>query len=163
MIVEKTILGENMLSLDVNGNRVFLPLIPGETLAELLRERLNLTGTKIGCNEAECGTCTVLVNDEPVLSCNYPAARAQGKRVTTIEGLFSLGSSVNEGQGLHPLQEAFIAYGALQCGFCTPGQIMTAYALLKRNPHPTVDEIRHAMDGTFCRCGCYPAIERAIL
>jgi xanthine dehydrogenase molybdenum-binding subunit len=132
-------------------------------LADLLRERLNLTGTKIGCNEAECGACTVLVNGEPILSCAYPAGRAQGKEVTTIEGLPPLLARVNESHGLHPLQEAFITYGAVQCGFCTPGQIMSAYALLKRNPNPTREEIREAMKGVLCRCGCYPAIERAIL
>jgi CO/xanthine dehydrogenase Mo-binding subunit/aerobic-type carbon monoxide dehydrogenase small subunit (CoxS/CutS family) len=151
------------LSLMVNGSPVSLPLISGETLAQLLRERLGLTGTKIGCNEAECGTCTVLVNGEPIFSCSYPAVRAQGKEVTTIEGLAALLTSKAKNQGLHPLQEAFINFGAVQCGFCTPGQIMTAYALLKRNPNPTRGEIRVALSGAFCRCGCYPAIERAIL
>jgi CO/xanthine dehydrogenase Mo-binding subunit/aerobic-type carbon monoxide dehydrogenase small subunit (CoxS/CutS family) len=154
---------EKMLSLIVNGSSFSLPLIHGETLAELLRERLGLTGTKIGCNEAECGACTVLVNEEPILSCSYPAARAQGKEVTTIEGLVLLLSGSTGNQSLHPLQEAFINYGAVQCGFCTPGQIMTAYALIKRNPNPTHEEIRVAMNGVLCRCGCYPAIERAIL
>ena len=153
----------NMLSLVVNGSSFTLPLIPGETLAELLRERLGLTGTKISCNEAECGTCTVLVNGEPVLSCAYPAVRAQGKEITTIERLALLSSVGNESHGLHPLQEAFIAYGAVQCGFCTPGQIMTAYALLTNNPNPSREEVREALKGALCRCGCYPAIERAIL
>jgi CO/xanthine dehydrogenase Mo-binding subunit/aerobic-type carbon monoxide dehydrogenase small subunit (CoxS/CutS family) len=154
---------EVMLSLMVNGSPISLPLIPGETLVELLRERLGLTGTKVGCNEAECGTCTVLVNGAPILSCSYPAARAQGKEITTIEGLATLLSGKTKNQSLHPLQETFINYGAVQCGFCTPGQIMTAYALLKRNPNPTRGEIRDALKGTICRCGCYPAIERAIL
>jgi CO/xanthine dehydrogenase Mo-binding subunit/aerobic-type carbon monoxide dehydrogenase small subunit (CoxS/CutS family) len=154
---------EKMLSLIVNGSSFSIPLIPGESLADLLRQRLGLTGTKIGCNEAECGACTVLVNGDPVLSCSYPAARAQGKQVTTIEGLTSSLSGRTESQRLHPLQEAFIAYGAVQCGFCTPGQIMTAYALLNGNPKPSREEIRAAMKGAFCRCGCYPAIERAIL
>jgi CO/xanthine dehydrogenase Mo-binding subunit/aerobic-type carbon monoxide dehydrogenase small subunit (CoxS/CutS family) len=152
-----------MLSLIVNRSPFSLPLIPGETLAELLRERLGLTGTKIGCNEAECGACTVLVNGEPVFSCSYPAGRAQGKQVTTIEGLAALLPGRTENQSLHPLQQAFINYGAVQCGFCTPGEIMTAYALLKRIPNPTRAEIRAALKGAFCRCGCYPAIERAIL
>jgi CO/xanthine dehydrogenase Mo-binding subunit/aerobic-type carbon monoxide dehydrogenase small subunit (CoxS/CutS family) len=151
-----------LLSLIVNGVSHSLPLIPGEMLAELLRQRLGLTGTKIGCNEAECGACTVLVNGEPILSCSYPAARAQGKEITTIEGLAQLSSVGNESHGLHPLQEAFVAYGAVQCGFCTPGQIMTAYALLTRNPDPSREEVRLALKGAFCRCGCYPAIERAI-
>jgi CO/xanthine dehydrogenase Mo-binding subunit/aerobic-type carbon monoxide dehydrogenase small subunit (CoxS/CutS family) len=152
-----------VFSLIVNGSSFTIPRIPGETLAELLRERLGLTGTKIGCNEAECGVCTVLVNGEPVLSCAYPAARAEGKEITTIEGLAPLISATNDGQGLQSLQEAFITYGAVQCGFCTPGQIMTAYALLKHNPDPTREEIREALKGALCRCGCYPAIERAIL
>ena len=154
---------EKMLSLIVNGSLFTLPLIPGETLARLLRERLGLTGTKVGCGEAECGACTVLVNGEPTLSCAYPAARAQGKQVTTIEGLTPFPAASNESQGLHPVQEAFITFGAVQCGFCTPGQIMTAYALLKNNPNPTREEIREALKGALCRCGCYPAIERAVL
>jgi xanthine dehydrogenase molybdenum-binding subunit len=153
----------NTLSLTVNGVSHSLPILPGETLAELLRLRLKLTGTKIGCNEAECGACTVLVNDEPVLSCSYPAVRAQGKEVTTIEGLAQQASPENESQGLHPLQEAFITLGAVQCGFCTPGQLMTAYALLKRTPNPSPEVIRDTLRGTLCRCGGYPAIERAIL
>ncbi len=151
------------LTLTVNRVEHSLPLIPGETLAELLRQRLNLTGTKIGCNEAECGTCTVLVNGEPILSCSFPAARAHGKAITTIEGLARLTNSVNNIHGLHPLQEAFIVCGAVQCGFCTPGQIMTAYALLKSNPNPGQEEVRAALKGTLCRCGGYPAIERAVL
>lgn len=151
------------LSLIVNGNPYSLSLIPGETLAELLRERLRLTGTKVGCNEAECGACTVLVNGDPILSCAYPAARAEGKQVLTIEGLAELEADKIEGSDLHPLQQAFINYGAVQCGFCTPGQIMTAYALLLRNPHPTPQEIHTALSGALCRCGGYPAIERAVL
>jgi len=131
-------------------------------LADLLRERLGLTGTKIGCNESECGACTVLVNGEAILSCSYPAIRADGKSIITIEGLSQLSFDGKGGQGLHPLQEAFINFGAVQCGFCTPGQIMTAFALLKRNPQPTQEEIREALRGTLCRCGGYPAIERAI-
>ena len=154
---------EDMLSLMVNGTPVSLPIIPGEMLAELLRERLGLTGTKIACNEAECGACTVLVNGEPILSCSYPAVRAQGKQVTTIEGLARQPTGLTERQDLHPLQEAFISLGAVQCGFCTPGQLMTAYALLNRNPNPTQVEIREALMGVLCRCGGYLAIERAIL
>jgi xanthine dehydrogenase molybdenum-binding subunit len=153
---------KNTLSLVVNGHSFWLPILPGEMLADLLRERLGLTGTKIGCNEAECGACTVLVNGEPILSCSYPAARAQGKEVMTIEGLASLFPCGDESAGLHPLQEAFVKFGAVQCGFCTPGQIMTAYALLKRTPNPSREEIREALKGAICRCGGYPAIERAI-
>ena len=151
-----------MLALKVNGRSYDLPLIPGETLAELLRERLGLTGTKIGCNEAECGACTVLMDGETVLSCSYPAGRAQGKEVITIEGIAPNPSGEVAGSGLHPLQDAFIQYGAVQCGFCTPGQIMAAYALLRRNPKPAQADIREALSGSLCRCGCYPAIERAI-
>ena len=153
---------EKMLCMTVNGVPVSLPIIPGEMLGVFLRERLGLTGTKIGCNEAECGACTVLVNGEPVLSCSYPAVRAQGKEVMTIEGLAPLSGDGDETRGLHPVQEAFINYGAVQCGFCTPGQIMTAYALLEHNPDPSPEEIRQALKGALCRCGCYPAIERAI-
>jgi CO/xanthine dehydrogenase Mo-binding subunit/aerobic-type carbon monoxide dehydrogenase small subunit (CoxS/CutS family) len=150
-----------MLSFKVNGTPINLNPVPGETLAELLRERLGLTGTKIGCNEAECGACTVLVDDEPVLSCSIPAMRMHGKDVTTIEGLAALSNKPGE-QGLHPLQEAFITFGAVQCGFCTPGQIMTAFSLLRHSPNPSTEEIREALRGSMCRCGCYPAIERAI-
>ena len=148
------------ITLTVNNRTYTLPVKPGETLASLLRERLNLTGTKIGCDEAECGTCTVLVNQQPVLSCVYPAARADGKNVVTVEGLAKM---VQDEMKLHPIQEAFVEHGAVQCGFCIPGQIMTAYALLKRNPNPTQDEVRFALKDTLCRCAGYPMIENAIL
>ena len=148
------------ITLNVNNRTYTLPVKPGETLASLLRERLNLTGTKIGCDEAECGTCTVLVNQQPVLSCVYPAARADGKNVVTVEGLAKM---VQDEMKLHPIQEAFVEHGAVQCGFCIPGQIMTAYALLQRNPNPTQDEVRFALKDTLCRCAGYPMIENAIL
>jgi xanthine dehydrogenase molybdenum-binding subunit len=149
----------------VNGHRHSLPPIAGEMLAGLLRNRLRLTGTKIGCEESECGTCTVLVDGEPVLSCMYPAPRAGGKTVLTIEALAAPAASVSTSppQGLHPLQHAFVQHGAVQCGFCIPGQIMTAYALLKKNPDPTREEIRFALKDTLCRCAGYPAIENAVL
>jgi selenium-dependent xanthine dehydrogenase len=147
------------LNLNVNDKEYELPVIPGETLADLLRERLRLTGTKIGCNEAECGACTVVIDDEPVLSCIYPAERAQGKKILTIEGL---AKQDENGIHLHPLQEAFVTHGAVQCGFCIPGQIMTSFALLKQNPLPTTQEIRHALKDTLCRCAGYPSIESAI-
>jgi xanthine dehydrogenase molybdenum-binding subunit len=159
------------MELTVNGKRSSIEPRPGEMLADLLRERLGLTGTKIGCNEAECGSCTVLVNGEPVLSCTYPAQRVHEKEVITIEGLAPhpdlLGTRGVDGNGageanLHPLQEAFIDHGAVQCGFCIPGQIMTAYALLERIPDPTEGDIRHALKDTLCRCGGYPSIIRAI-
>ncbi|MCJ7724712.1 MAG: molybdopterin-dependent oxidoreductase [Anaerolineales bacterium] len=147
------------ISLTVNGQPYELPAIPGETLADLLRERLHLTGTKIGCNEAECGACTVVINGEPVLSCIYPAERARGKQILTIEGLSEPNAG---GLKLHALQEAFIKHGAVQCGFCIPGQIMTAYALLQNNPDPSRAEIRNSLKDTLCRCGGYPSIENAI-
>lgn len=154
------------MNLTVNGKLVSVEPQPGEMLADLLRQRLGLTGTKIGCNEAECGVCTVIVDGEPVLSCTYPAAKASGKNILTIEGLANISRGSHEGQGgrrdLHPLQEAFVLHGAVQCGFCIPGQIMTAYGLLQRNPEPTEDEIRYALKDTLCRCGGYPTIIRAI-
>lgn len=150
----------NQFSLTVNGIEHTLEPIPGETLSDLLRNRLRLTGTKIGCGEAECGACTVLVDGEPVVSCIYPAERADGKTIITIEGL---AQRVHEEMKLHPLQEAFVEHGAVQCGFCIPGQIMTAYALLRRNPNPNSDEIRFALKDTLCRCAGYPTIENAII
>src|SRR5690349_2393145 len=152
--------GMSIINLSVNGKDYTFESLPGESLSTLLRERLRLTGTKIGCEEAECGACTVLVDGEPVVSCIYPAERADGKTVVTIEGL---AQRVHEEMKLHPLQEAFVEDGAVQCGFCIPGQIMTAYALLKRNPNPTKDDIRFALKDTLCRCAGYPSIENAIL
>ncbi|MGZ9235809.1 MAG: 2Fe-2S iron-sulfur cluster-binding protein, partial [Anaerolineales bacterium] len=150
----------NQISLTVNGIQHNLESVPGETLSTLLRQRLRLTGTKIGCEEAECGACTVLVDGEPVVSCIYPAERADGKTIVTIEGL---AERVHNVMKLHPLQEAFVEHGAVQCGFCIPGQIMTAYALLKRNPDPDNADIRFALKDTLCRCAGYPTIENAIL
>ncbi len=150
----------NKINLTVNGIQKTLESVPGETLASLLRMRLHLTGTKIGCEEAECGACTVLVDGEPMMSCVYPAERADGKTIVTIEGL---AERVHEEMHLHPLQEAFVEHGAVQCGFCIPGQIMTAYALLKRNPNPDSEDIRFALKDTLCRCAGYPSIENAIL
>lgn len=143
------------LRLWVNGQEVEVEIGPGEMLSDVLRERLGLTGTKIGCNEAECGACTVLLDGAPVLSCVLPAQKAAGRRVATIEGL---GSE----DRLHPLQEAFILHGAVQCGFCIPGQIMTALALLAENPDPTEAEIRQGLKDTLCRCGGYPEIIRSV-
>ncbi len=148
------------INFSVNGRQYSLEPIAGETLSTLLRERLCLTGTKIGCEEAECGACTVLVDGEPIMSCVYPAERADGKAIVTIEGL---AQRVHEEMQLHPLQEAFVEHGAVQCGFCIPGQIMTAYALLKRNLNPSKDDIRFALKDTLCRCAGYPSIENAIL
>ena len=161
------------MELTINGEKVSIEPQPGEMLADLLRERLNLTGTKIGCNEAECGSCTVLIDGEPVLSCAYPSAKAAGKNILTIEGLAgqtaekqdnmrSDDQKVKADIALHPLQEAFINHGAVQCGFCIPGQLMTAYALLEENPEPSSSDIQHALKDTLCRCAGYPTIERAI-
>ncbi len=149
------------MKLIVNGKPIEIEPRPGEMLADLLRERLHLTGTKIACNEAECGACTVWVDGEAVLSCTYPAAKAANHQVVTIEGLAS--EAVPQPSVGKMLQRAFVEHGATQCGFCTPGQLMTATALLHHNPNPTRDEIRHALKDTLCRCGAYPAIERAIL
>ncbi|MFC2043144.1 (2Fe-2S)-binding protein, partial [Chloroflexota bacterium] len=154
------------MKIDINGKQFDIKPKPGEMLADLLRERMDLTGTKIGCSEDECGACTVLVDGEPVLSCTYPAVKAAGKTVLTIEGISKPSTSVDkenqDHDGLHPLQEAFVVYGAVQCGFCIPGQLMTAYALLQRNPAPTEVEIRQALKDTLCRCAGYPAIIGAI-
>jgi aerobic-type carbon monoxide dehydrogenase small subunit (CoxS/CutS family) len=150
---------DDIISLTVNAKKYDLPALPGETLADLLRKRLRLTGTKIGCNEAECGACTVLIEGDPVLSCIYPAERAHGRNILTIEGL----AATHAGEvKLHALQEAFVACGSVQCGFCIPGQIMVAYALLQRNPDPSSDDIRYALKDTLCRCAGYPSIETAI-
>src|SRR4030042_1719614 len=150
----------NQISLTVNAQTYVLPTNPGEFLSTLLRQRLHLTGTKIGCEEGECGACTVLVDGEPIMSCIYPAERADGKTIITIEGL---AQRVHEEMKLHPLQEAFIEHGAVTCGFCIPGQIMTAYSLLKRNPNPDSADIRFALKDTLCRCAGYPSIENAII
>ncbi len=139
----------------VNGKEQTVSIEAGEMLSDVLRYRLDLTGTKVSCNESECGACTIHVDGLPVLSCTYPAQKAAGKRITTIEGLANNGA-------LHPLQEAFVKHGAVQCGFCTPGQIMTAAALLDENKSPSESDIKYALTDTLCRCGAYPAIINAI-
>lgn len=151
------------IEITVNGKEYTLPIIEGEVLSDLLRERLRLTGTKIGCNESECGSCTVVVDGEPILSCSYPAVKAHGKKVTTIEGLAKVvANNGNTYTLLHPLQDAFVEYGAVQCGFCIPGQIMTSYALLEKNPTPKVEDIQYALKDTLCRCAGYPSIIGAV-
>ena len=134
----------------MNGGEHVVDAAVGVSLATLLRERLGLTGTKIACNEGHCGACTVLVDGAPTLSCITLAHSVRGE-VTTIEGLRD-----------HPLVEAFVRCDAVQCGFCTPGQIVSAAALVAANPDPSRDEVRHAMAGNLCRCGTYPRIEEAI-
>ena len=123
----------------------------GTTLAEALREELDLTGTKVACAEGHCGACTVLVDGEPVLACITLVHALDGAKVTTIEGLRE-----------HPMVASFVRTDALQCGFCTPGQIVSAVALVDGTPRPTAEQIRHAMAGNLCRCGAYPKIEEAI-
>ncbi len=153
---------KNMVEFTVNGDLVCVEVESGLMLADVLRERLGLTGTKIGCNEAECGACTVVINGEAVLSCTYPIEKAQGKTITTIEGLAKKETQKEENNRLHPLQEAFVEYGAVQCGFCIPGQIMTSYALLEQKPDPSVDDIKYALKDTLCRCAGYPSIIGAV-
>jgi len=143
------------LTMTLNGTEVTVQVQADEMLVDVLRERLGLTGTKVGCNEGECGACTVLLDGEAVLSCLLPAMRAQGREVITIEGL-------SEGDRLHPLQQAFVDYGAVQCGYCTPGFILSAKALLDRNPHPTREQIKEAIAGNLCRCTGYVKIIEAI-
>lgn len=151
------------LQFTINGTAAMLDVPASRFLAEVLRYDLGLTGTKIGCNEAECGACTVLVDDMPVDSCIYPAFKAQGRRVLTIEGLADTVPAGEPGMPqLHPLQRAFVEQGATQCGFCTPGMIMMAKALLDRHPRPGDDDIRHALKDTFCRCTGYTSILAAV-
>ncbi len=152
----------NEIQLNVNGKESRVRVAPGEMLADVLRYRLGLTGTKIACNEAECGSCTVLIDDEPVLSCNYPAEKADGKHILTVEGLAGQAPGAEVAPKLHPLQEAFIQNGAVQCGFCIPGQLMTSYALLCHNPDPSEAEIKAALKDTLCRCAGYPTIIRSV-
>ena len=140
-----------MLELTINGGVHTLDLPVDRPLAYVLREDLGLTGTKIACGEGHCGACTVLLDGIPSLSCITLAHTVAGREVTTIEGLRE-----------HPLVGAFVRADALQCGFCTPGQIVSASALVAANPSPTRDEVRHAMAGNLCRCGAYPKIEEAI-
>jgi len=143
------------ICLSVNGVEHVVEVEAEEMLSDILRYRLGLTGTKVACEESECGACTVLLDGSPVLSCNLPAKKADGHQVVTIEGL-------KGPAGLHPLQEAFVLHGAVQCGFCTPGQIMTAAALLESNPQPGEQDIRSALKDTLCRCGAYPRIVAAV-
>ncbi|HZQ08125.1 MAG TPA: molybdopterin cofactor-binding domain-containing protein [Anaerolineae bacterium] len=151
------------LNLTVNGKPLSVEIEPNEYLAYVLRYKLGLTGTKIGCDEAECGACTVIVNGTAVDSCIYPALKAQGADVLTIEGLADTWQGRDTGTvPLHPLQGQFIQQGAVQCGYCTPGILMQSKALLDENPNPTDDDIKVALKDTYCRCGCYVSIMNAI-
>jgi carbon-monoxide dehydrogenase small subunit len=143
------------LSLAVNNQPVHLAVEPHLTLLEVLRDRLGLTGSKEGCGTGDCGACTVLVDGQPVCSCLMLAVEAEGQEVTTVEGLATNGE-------LHPLQKALIAEGGVQCGFCTPGVLLSSVALLARNPQPSEGEIREALAGNLCRCTGYDKIVRAV-
>jgi aerobic-type carbon monoxide dehydrogenase small subunit (CoxS/CutS family) len=140
---------ERLISLNVNGRVRRVDVLPQETLAMTLRYKLGLTGTKLGCDRGECGACTVLVDNVAMYSCSTLTHRVRGRSVVTVEGL------EGEDGALHPVQRAFIEELGPQCGFCTPGQVMSAVALLKVNPSPTHEEARVAMSGTLCRCGAY--------
>jgi len=143
------------IAFTVNGRQVTVTTDPQRPLLDVLREDLGLRGTKYGCGEGRCGACTVLIDGQRAHSCHTPIARAEGKSVVTVEGVATNGT-------LHPVQEAFLAENAFQCGYCTPGMIMTAVALLKEKPDPTDAEILAWMDGNLCRCCGYPTILKAV-
>jgi carbon-monoxide dehydrogenase small subunit len=155
---------KELLRLRVNGERHTVAAEPHHTLLEVLREELQLTGTKHGCELGECGACTVLVDGVPILSCLTLPGQLGDAEVTTVEGLATAGDGArgSEATRLHPLQVAFAEEGAAQCGYCTPGMLMAAKALLDANPRPSRDEIAHAISGNLCRCTGYTAIYEAI-
>jgi carbon-monoxide dehydrogenase small subunit len=146
---------KSAITLNVNKETVDVVVNPNRTLLEVLRDDLHLTGTKESCGEGVCGSCTVLVDGIPVRSCLTLAIAVEGKEITTIEG-------ISEGGKLHPIQDAFVNHHAIQCGFCGPGMILTAYALLKENPNPSEEEIRRAISGNVCRCTGYAKIVEAV-
>lgn len=146
------------LRLIVNGEEHILSVATNATLAEALREKLGLTGLKIGCNNGECGACTVLVNGQPIVSCLTLAIECEGKEILTIEGLVD-----PETGELHPIQEAFVEHHGFQCGYCTSGMIMSVKALLDRNLDPTEEEVREAINGNICRCTGYVSIIESVL
>jgi carbon-monoxide dehydrogenase small subunit/xanthine dehydrogenase YagT iron-sulfur-binding subunit len=148
--------GAVSLSLSINGRTLPVRVDPGTTLADVLRQGLGLTGTKIGCDRGACSACTVWVDGEVVASCMTLAFDVRGKQVTTIEGL-------SQGGKLHPVQQAFVEHDALQCGFCTPGMVMSCAALVERNPNCTLEDVKTAVSGHLCRCGTYPNIFTATL
>jgi len=147
---------KELIELKVNGEAYQVSIEPWKTLLEVLRETLNLTGTKEGCGKGDCGACTVLLDGKPVNSCLLLAIESQGKDILTIEGLA-------QGGQLHPIQQAFIGHGAIQCGFCSPGMILSAKALLDNDPQPSEAEVRQAISGNLCRCTGYTKIIEAIL
>ncbi|MCD6310319.1 MAG: (2Fe-2S)-binding protein [Candidatus Eremiobacteraeota bacterium] len=144
------------VSFKLNGKPIEIEVPSHLTLLEVLREHLDLTGTKEGCGKGECGACTVLMNNKPVCSCLVMIPQVEGAEIITIEG-------IGEPGNLHPIQKAFTENGAIQCGFCIPGFIMSAYALLMNNPTPTRDDIKNALSGNLCRCTGYNKIEEAVL
>ena len=146
---------KRLITLSVNGKECELAVKPNQTLAEMLRYELGLTGTKIGCGQGDCGTCTVIMNGRPVNSCLVLAVQANGKEILTVEGLATE-------EGLHPIQQAFVEQGAVQCGFCTPGMVLSAKSLLDRNANPDELEIRTALSGNLCRCTGYQKIVEAV-
>jgi aerobic-type carbon monoxide dehydrogenase small subunit (CoxS/CutS family) len=143
------------MEITINGQKHQLQVDPGKNLLEVLHDELDLTGAKYGCGEGQCGACTILLEGRPVRSCTTPAASAAGREIITIEGLEKDGK-------LHPLQQAFMEADAFQCGYCTPGMILSGVALLNKNDNPTRREIINAMQGNICRCGTYPRIISAI-
>jgi len=143
------------IQFEVNGNQVFLEVDPDELLIDVLRDHLGLKGTKAGCRAGECGACSVILNGRVVTSCLIPAIKADGGKITTVEGL------EKDGQ-LHPLQKTFVEKGAIQCGFCTPGMLLSAKNLLDQNPTPTIQQIKMAVSGVLCRCTGYQKIVDAI-
>ena len=147
---------KQLMSFKINGEQHELAVEPNRTLLEVLSENLGLTGTKTGCNEGDCGACTVILDGMAICSCMVLAIEAQDKDIVTIEGLASNGQ-------LHPIQQAFLEHGAVQCGYCTPGMIMSAKALLDKNPDATEVDIRHALQGNLCRCTGYVKIVEAVL
>ena len=146
---------KRILSLNVNGNNYEIAINPWQTLLDVLRDELGLIGTKRGCGIGTCGVCTVIIDGKAILSCLTLALECEGRSITTIEGISSA-------ESLHPIQKAFIENGAVQCGYCTPGIIMTSKALLDENPHPDDDEIKDALSGTFCRCTGHIKIMEAV-
>lgn len=148
---------KQLIKLVINGVEEEIAVAPWWSLAHVLREELDLTGTKVSCNEGDCGSCTVLIDGKAVKSCIYPAIKARGKDIVTIEGL-----SGKNGK-LHKIQESFIENFAIQCGYCTPGMIMTTKALLEDNPNPNEEEVREYLQGNLCRCTGYKKIVEAVL
>ncbi|KLU61229.1 4-hydroxybenzoyl-CoA reductase subunit gamma [Peptococcaceae bacterium CEB3] len=146
---------KRLITLNINGQDFDLAVSPRDLLVDVIRRKVGLTGTKKGCGQGDCGACTVLVDGRPVLSCLTLAVAAQGKKIQTIEGF-------SEGEKLHPIQASFVEHGAVQCGFCTPGMILSAKALLDRSPDPSEEEIKRGIAGNLCRCTGYKKIVESI-